>query len=601
MKDRQRFDMIVLMSNSDVARLLRNIAAAYTIKDEKKFRFQIIAYQKAADAIEHSNTEINELYKEGKLDSLTGVGKTIASHLSELFKKGKVTRFDWVMRNVPKSVYPLMDLGGFGPKKAYKLVTEFKLNDPKTVIDELEKHGKKHQIAPVPGFGEKSESDILRSILEFREGKLKSARMVLPYAYDMAEKVLVYLKKSPAIIEAYPLGSLRRMVATVGDIDMAASSKKPKEALEHFVRYPYLSRVIEKGTATASILISGNRQIDLMVQPPESMGSLLQHFTGSKAHNIHLREYALKIGLSLSEYGIKQTKKPGKIAKYATEEQFYKALEMQWIPPEMRENTGEIELAAAHKLPTLLTLENIKGDLHIHSDYPIEPSHDMGRSDMEEMLEKAKALKYEYLGFSEHNPSITKHTKDQIYTIMSRRKEKIEQLKKSNKYARVINMLEIDILVNGELAINDKALSCIDFGIVSIHSSFGLDKKTMTKRAISGLSHPKAKILAHPTGRLLNERSGYELDWDTIFDFCKKNNKALEINAWPLRLDLPDTLVREAIKEGVKFVIDTDSHELPQMDLMRYGVAVARRGWATEDDILNAWEWTKFAKWFNID
>lgn len=589
------------MSNEQIAKLLRNISAAYTIKNEKKFRFQIIAYQKAADTIEHANSEIKDLFKEGRLNTLPGIGPTIASHLTELFKKGKVSHFTWVMKGVPQSVYPLMDLGGFGPKKAYKLVSVFKLKNPETVIEELEKRGKKHEIAKLEGFGEKSESDILRAILELRQGKLKSIRMVLPYAYDISEKVLAYLKKSPAIIEAYPLGSLRRMVATVGDIDMAVATKKPKEALEHFVKYPYVERVIEKGSATASVLISGNRQIDLMVQPPESMGSLLQHFTGSKTHNIHLREYALKKGMSLSEYGIKQTKKPGKISKYATEEQFYKALGMDWIPPEMREDTGEVELAAAHKLPTLITRKDMKGDLHIHSDYPIEPSHDLGQTSMEKMLGKARELNYQYLGFSEHNPSITKHSKKQIYTILARRKEKIEQLKKSNKYVRIVNMLEIDILVNGDLAIDDKAFSYIDFGIVSVHSSFGLDKKTMTKRVINGLSHPKARILAHPTGRLLNERTGYELEWDTIFAFCQKNDKALEINAWPLRLDLPDTLVREAIRHGVKLVIDTDSHEVSQMNLMQYGVSVARRGWSTKKDILNAWEWTKFAKWFSIE
>ncbi len=336
-----------------------------------------------------------------------------------------------------------------------------------------------------------------------------------------------------------------------------------------------------------------------MTQPPQSFGSLLQHFTGSKNHNIRLREYALKQGLSLSEKGIKHHtgKNIGKMMLFDTEEKLYNTLGMDWIPPEIREDTGEVELALAHTLPKLIELADIKGDLHIHSSYAIQPSHDLGNSSMKEMLEKAKSIGYEYLGFSEHNPSVSNHIKDQIYSIMSRRNDYIEQLKSTNKSVRVINLLETDILANGKLAIDEKALAYTDATLVSIHSSFNTNKKDMTKRIINGLSHPKAKILSHPTGRLLNQRPGYELDWDTLFDFCKKNNKALEINASPLRLDLPDTLVHEAIKYGVKMVIDTDSHDQSHMDMMKYGISVARRGWATKDAVLNTLPYDKLITW----
>ncbi len=591
---RQCFDMLLPMSNKDIARIFRNVAAAYTIKDEKKFRFQIIAYQKAADTIEHANGEFYELYKEGKLDILPGIGPSIKSHIEELFTTGNVKHFNCVLKGIPEAVFPLLDVPGFGPKKAYRLVKEFNLEDPKTVISDLETIAKANKIAKLEGFGEKSESDIIRSLSEFKEKKGKLSRLVLPYAFEQAEKIISYLKKIPEVIEAAPLGSLRRMKTTVGDIDIAVATNDPKKVIEHFVSYPTHERIIEKGDISASILIIGGAQVDLMVQPENSFGSLLQHFTGSKDHNIKLREHAIKLGMSLSEKGIK---KGEKMIHFDTEEKFYKALGMDWIPPEIREDTGEIELALKHKLPKLVELNDIKGDLHIHSNYPIEPSHDLGNNTMEEMLGKAKALGYEYLGFSEHNPSVSKHSKSEIYSLLAKRKNKIEQLKSNNKSVRIINLLETDILANGELAIDDKCFEYLDATLVSIHSSFSTNKEDMTKRAINGLSHPKAKILSHPTGRLLNQRNGYELDWDKIFDFCVKHNKALEINAWPSRLDLPDSLVNEAITYGVKFVIDTDSHATSHMDMMKYGVAVARRGWATKSDILTTLPYNEFVKW----
>ncbi len=557
----------------------------------------MLAYQKASETVAATTVELKDLYKEGKLDTLPGIGVTIKSRLEELFKKGHVAHFDLVLRDIPPSVFTLINIPSIGPKKAYKLTTTLSLKNPETIIKDLIAKAKNHEIAKIPTFGEKSEQDIFQALLEYKAGKTKIARMVLPYAGEIAEKILAYLNQSPAVIKAVPLGSMRRMMPTVGDIDIAVATDKSQEVIEHFVAYPYKERVIEKGPTTASILTSGGKQIDLMVQPVDGFGALLQHFTGSKDHNVRLREYALKKGLSLSERGIKDLRKDKKLKKYDTEEKFYGALGVSWIPPEIRENQGEIELAIRHKLPKLVELSNIKGDLHIHSSFPIEPSHDLGLTPIEEMAEYAKKLKYEYIGFSEHNPSVSKHNKDQIYSLIARRNEHIEQIKSSIKGVRIIKLLEIDILGSGELAVDDRSMDILDGAIVSIHSSFATNKKEMTKRVLAGLSHPKAKILAHPTGRLLNERNGYELDFDQVFDFCKKNNKALEINSWPQRLDLPDVLIKEAINSGIKLVINTDSHEVSQMNLMKYGVAMARRGWATKNDIINTLEYSGFIKW----
>lgn len=588
------------MSNQEIAELLRNVAAAYSIKDEKKFRFQILAYQKASDTIANLNSEIMDYYKSGTLDSLPGIGASIRQHLEELIKTGRVKRFEWVFEGIPQSIFPLLSIPSFGPKKAYALVKHFDLRDPKTVISDIEKLAIGNKIAPLPRFGEKSQSDILRAINEFKEGKGKATRMVLPYAHEIADKLVSYLKQLPEVEGAEPLGSLRRAVATVGDIDIAVASNSPRKVIEHFIAYPYKERVIEKGDVSASIMVSGGRQIDLMIQPPDAFGSLLQHFTGSKNHNVRLREFALKKGLSLSEYGIRLIKEKNKPLKtYKTEEEFYAAIGLKYIEPELREDNGEIELAAKNQLPKIVQLNDIKGDLHLHSSYPIEPSHDMGLSAMEEMLNKAKEFGYEYLGFSEHNPSVSKHTTRQIYEILKKRSEKIEQIKSNNKSVRIFKLIEVDILPSGKLAIDEKALNLLDAAVVAVHSVFGMDKEKMTQRVLAGLSYPKAKILAHPTGRVLNLRSGYELDWDRIFDFCKKHGKALEINSWPNRLDLPDAIIRNAVENGVKMVIDTDSHRVNQMDLMRYGVYLAKRGWAKKSDILNTLGYNDFTKWLN--
>lgn len=588
------------MTNTEIVRLLRNIAAAYSIKDEKKFRFQIIAYQKAADTIDHGVNELQDLFKENKLDTLPGIGPSIKSHLEELFSKGKVGHFEEVLQDIPEAVFPLLDVPGFGPKRAFKLVTEYKLSNPETVISDLEKIAQEGKIASLEGFGEKSQQDILQSIQEYSLGKTKASRMVLPYADELAKRMVSYLTKSKYVLKAYPLGSLRRKTATVGDIDIAVASRHPSEVLDHFTAYPGKERLIERGDRTASILISSGRQVDLMVQPPEGFGALLQHFTGSKAHNIHLRDYALSKGLSLSEYGIKKKSDPdGEVMKFETEEKFYDFIGLEWVPPEMREDTGEIELAVKHDLPKLVELSDIKGDFHLHSSYPIEPSHDMGKNSMEEMIEKAKSLKYTYLGFSEHNPSLSRHNSRQMYESLRKRSKFIEQLKATYKNSiHIFSLLEIDILPNGDLAIDGEGIELLDAAIVSVHSVFDMDKAAMTERVLRGLSHPKAKILAHPTGRLLNQRPGYELDWDRIFDFCKANKKALEINSWFLRLDLPDVLVREAVKRGVTLVINTDSHAGAQMAFMEYGVSVARRGWARSDDILNTKTYNEVKEWF---
>ena len=340
-----------------------------------------------------------------------------------------------------------------------------------------------------------------------------------------------------------------------------------------------------------------------MAQPPESYGSLLQHFTGSKHHNIALREYALKNGLSLSEYGIRKSQTPGsKIQKFKTEKEFYRYLGLEYIEPELREDTGEIEAAKGNMLPKLVELKDVKSDLQIHSSFDIETSHDLGESTMEEIVKKADELGYEYLAFTEHNPSQKGHTDKQIVEILKKKREKIDQLNyslakgRNNRIQKVFNSLEIDMKSDGRLPVSEEGLDTLDFALVSIHSNFDLERGAQTKRVLSALSHPKVKIFAHPTGRKLNEREGAELNWPEIFNFCLKNEKWIEINCDPMRLDLPDTLVREAVKTGVKLTFGTDAHHKDGLNNMIFGLSVARRGWATSSDIINTRSLGEFEK-----
>ncbi len=584
------------MTNKEIAELFRDVAASYSIKNEAKFRFQLLAYQNAADAIEGLTVQLKDLYNEGKLDDIPGVGATLKQRLEELLKTGKVKHFEEVMEGIPSPVFLLMKVPSIGPKKAYRLATEFKLNKNQTAIEDLKKVGKAGEIAKLEGFGEKSQADILQALDEYKKGFGKTTKMLLPYAGEIAGEMIAYLKSDKNVKEAMPLGSLRRRKALVGDIDIAVVSTNPEKTIDHFTKYPRASRIIEKGPSGSSLLTTGGAQIDLLVLEPDQWGSLLQHFTGSKDHNVHLREFALKNGLSLNEKGIKNVKTE-KLEKFSKEEDFYKKLGMDFIPPEMREDTGEIELALQHKLPKIIEIKDVLGDFHLHSSFPVEQSHDQGQSSIEIMALKAKDLGYEYLGFSEHNPSQSKHTKSQIVALVKKRNDEIDRISKKLKLP-IFKLMETDILPDGSLALPDEALETLDGSIVSIHSVFKMDKDTMTKRIIKGLSHPKAKILAHPTGRLLNERNGYEVDFEKLFKFCRENDKALEINAYPNRLDLEGPVIRMAIEAGVKLTIDTDSHEVSQMELMPYGVFQARRGWAKKSDIINCQKSEVVVEWF---
>lgn len=587
------------MTNKELSQLLKNMSAAYLILGEN--RFKIIAYDKAADSLEFMTQEVKEIWEQGKLEEVPGIGKGIAVNLDELFKTGKSTHFEDVLSKVPQSIFPLLLVPGIGPKKAYKLVTTFQLNNPKTVVEDLEKVALSHKIAVLEGFGEKSEQVILSGIESYKKGQIKENRMSLPDADRVAQEILTYLRNHPHVKRADLLGSLRRNVSTIGDIDIAVITDKPEEVVEHFVAFPH-EKITDHGSKGGTILLHNGRQVDLRVANQESYGAMLQYFTGSKHHNIHLRTHALERGLSLSEHGIKDVK-TGKLKQYPDEESFYKAIGLPYIPPELREDRGEIEAALAHTLPDLIDLSDIKGDLHMHTNYTFPTSHDLGQSHVHEHLDMASELNYEYIGVSDHNPKVSDLTAKDIAEIMEKRyvwykDQEGKWQQKTKKHVELFVMCEVDILVDGTLALPQEAFEFVDAVVVSLHSSFRQSKDDMTKRIIKALmTHTKVKIFGHPTGRLLLQREGVEADWNEVMKIVKEKDIALEINAYPDRLDLPDLLVREAVKQDISFTIDTDSHEVSQMKLMKYGITVARRGWVEKKDVKNTLPLHAFKTW----
>lgn len=546
------------MTNLEIAELLRNVASSYQYLDQMKYKFQIIAYNRAADSIEHANSELKDLWDDGKLDDVPSIGKSIATHLDEIFRTGKSKHFEELMKDIPKDAFTLMALPKVGLKTAMKM------------IDELPK------------------AELAAKIKEAEKLKNKVKRHLLPYAESIAREVVEWIKSGGNVEKIETLGSLRRKSATVGDIDIAVATNNPLEVIERFVDYPKKQKVIEKGPVTSSLLLPGDVQVDILVMNPDAFGSALQHFTGSKFHNIALREYSLKKGWSMNEHGIKQIDS-NKRRGFKTEQELYEFLGLSYIEPELREGTGEIKASLNKTLPRLVKIEDIKADLQIHSDFDIETSHDLGINSMEEIVKRAGELNYEYIAFTEHNPSKKGHDEKQVEELLKRKKDKIEQLSYSREKGIpfVFSSLEVDMGKDGNLPISVKGLELLDFALVSIHSSFELNRNDMTNRVINALSHPNVKIFAHPTGRKINEREGVELNWEKIFEFCLKNDKWIEINCDPMRLDLPDTLVHDAVKLGVKLTMGTDTHSIDMMDNMKYGINVARRGWAEKKDIVN--------------
>jgi len=564
-----------MLSNQEIAEILFNIADILEIQGVK---FKPQAYRKAGRQIESISKHLREIYKKDGLkglDNIPGVGKNISLKIEELLKTGKLKYFTKIKKQLPKGIYKLMDIPGIGPKKVAKLYKELKIKN----TTDLKKAIKKHKIAQLKGFGEKTEQEILEGLILRTK---RQQRILLGEAYPIAYNISQELLKLKFIERVNIVGSVGRMKETIGDIDILCISKKPKQVMNAFASLG--KKILMKGKTKSSIIIEDNIQVDLRVLPKKQYGSSLQYFMGSKEHGVRVRQIAMKKDYKLSEYGLFTRK--GKLIESKDEKKIYNKLGLQWVPYELRENTGEIETAMKNKLPKLIKYNDIKADLHMHSNYSD------GRNTIKEMAEYCKNLTYGYCAIADHSQSLKISRGLEPKRLLKQIKE-ITKLNKSFSKFKIFKNCEVDIKGDGSLDYKNNILSKLDLVTTSIHSGF---KKDNTPRLLKAMDNRYTKVIGHPTGRLIYTRNPYQLNIEKVFEKARDNDIWIEINAHPHRLDIKDVYIKKAVEMKVKMVISTDAHNVYGLDNMMYGIAQARRGWASKKDIVNTLSLRKFEK-----
>lgn len=568
------------MKNQEIAQIFHEIAGFLKMEG---VAFKPYAYQKAATILESSERDIEEIYRKGgrkALEKVPGVGKSMAKKIEEYFKTGKIKYYEKLKKRTPVKIEELTAVEGLGPKTVRILYRKLGIKN----LKDLEKASRAHKIAPLFGFGEKTEKNILEGIAFLKRSR---GRFLLGEILPQVKEILLRLKSLKEIEQISVAGSLRRMKETIGDVDILVTTKNSKKVMDFFVSLPGVVKIWGKGPTKSSIRMKQGFDIDLRVVQKKSYGSALQYFTGSKEHNIATRKIAINKGLKLNEYGVFRGRKM--IAGW-NEAGVYRALGLRWMPPELRENQGEIEAALKRKLPKLVAIKDIKGDLHCHSDW------DGGANSILEMSRRAREMGYEYLGITDHTKFLKIEHGLNEKQLSQQRKEidKLnERLKIKNEEFRILQGAETNILNDGSIDIHDRALKNLDYAIAGIHSSFKMEKTKMTERIIKAMKNPYIKIISHPTGRILKRRDEYQVDFNKILRAAREYKVILEINSCPTRLDLNDRNVRRAKEAGIKMVINTDAHHRDQLSYIELGVAQARRGWAEKGDIINTYPLSK--------
>jgi DNA polymerase (family X) len=558
------------VKNKEVAQILSNMGELLELKGEN--RFKIIAYGKAARAVESQKEDIEQICKEKRLEAIPGVGKAIAQKVEEYIQTGKIKAYDELLAETPPGLAELLNISGMGPKTISLLHETLGVNN----LKDLEKAANEHRIRRLPRMGPTRENNILKAIERYRK---RSTRILLSVAEPIVQEILEYLNRIEGLEHITPAGSYRRGKETVGDIDILATSARPYDVISAFVRMPLVEDVLGKGPTKASIIVQGTIQVDLRIVEHRSYGTVLQYFTGSKEHNVRLRQVAIDKGYSLSEYSLKRIK-DGVDLFFDREEDVYGALGMQYIPPELREDVGEIEAAMQGKLPRLVELPDLKGDLHIHSTWSD------GRSSIEDQAKAAQALGFEYIAICDHSPSMG-IAGGLSPEEMDRKIEAISAINDEMKGITVLVGSEVDIKADGELDYDDDLLAKCDVVVASIHMAQQQKQRTITGRMITAIENKHVDIIAHPTGRIIGQRDPYEIDMAAVLEAAAKSGTAMEINAYPSRLDLNDIWSRMAKDLGVRLAINTDAHDVEQMKVIRYGINVARRAWLEKKDVLN--------------
>lgn len=567
------------MDNKQIALILLDISRILEMKEENVFKIR--AYQNAARSLEGIGEEAHDLIAQGKLKDVPGIGKTIAEKIEELDRTGKLQYYEELKAEYPPGLFELFRIPNLGPKKIRRLFEDLGIGS----IRELEYACQENRLLNLKGFGQKTQEKLLEGI---KIATFSDGRQLLGKVMPVAQKLLTYMRQCPAVDRVEIAGSARRWKEIVNDLDFVASTTKPEEVTEYFLKMPYALTLIGRGETKTSVRIESlNLQVDLRVVAPAQFASALHHFTGSKEHNVVLRTMAKKMGYKINEYGIfrENSEKPVAIK---TEEDIYSFFKMDFIPPEMRENLGEIEAALEHRIPKLVDFSDLAGVFHVHSTWSD------GRNSLEEMIRAALDRGYRYVGISEHS-QIAAYAHGLDTARLQEQSAEIDRLQKKYETIRILKGIEVDILSDGNLDLDDASLSRLDFVIASVHSAFRLDEKAQTERICRAIANPLVDILGHPTGRILQGRPGYAVNLDEVLKTALRHKKCIEINASPHRLDLDWTHVKQAVDMGIPLAIDPDAHRTSEFDYVQFGIGMARKGWAASGNILNTKPWDEIS------
>jgi DNA polymerase (family X) len=556
-------------ANEEVEQLLQEYADLISISGGDPFKAR--AYEKAARSVGGYHGDVSRLDLKG-LGKIPNVGKSIAEKIVEYLQTGAVQVVEELRQLIPDGVRALMGIPGLGPKKAMVLYEELQVTSMEELMDALHEGG----LRQLKGFGAKTEENLLRGIRNMQQS---GGRTQLGAAIDLAEEILRELGSLREARRSTYAGSLRRMCETIGDVDLLVASEKPAAVMDAFTSMAYVERVLAKGDTKSSVLTTKGLQVDLRVVEPKVWGAALQYFTGSKAHNIRIREIAVRKGLKLSEYGLFRAKS-GKLIVAETEEEVYERLGLPWIPPTLREDRGEVEAAQAGELPDLVEEKQIRGDLHTHTDLTD------GLATLGEMIAAARTRGYEYYAVTDHAPLLYMQRMTKEKTLKQR--EELGALEGKGDMI-LLHGSELNIQPDGSVDWEDEFLAGFDVLVASVHSHFNQTREEMTRRIVRAMENPYVNIIGHPTARMLGKRPPIDVDIEEVFKAAVRTGTALEVNSFPDRLDLRDEHVQWARELGVRFSIDTDSHAAPHLNHMRFGVATAQRGWVTKNDVINTW------------
>jgi DNA polymerase (family 10) len=572
------------MDNRQLADTFTLIADLSEIKGEVIYK--TLAYRKAAENLAGLGRDVNEYWKEGKLREIPGVGEAIASKIDELLRTGKLEFLEKLKKEVPAGLAEWLKVPSLGPKKAGMIWKALKI----TTLPELEKAARAGKLRDLPGMGPKSEAAILAGIESLGR---RSGRIPLGRAWPLAQDIVGQLKKVTGVVAAEPAGSLRRMRSTIGDIDVLVAARDSAPVMDAFTKLPGVIRVLGKGDTKSIIEFGDGTRAQAWVHPPERFGTALQYATGSKDHNVRLRELALDKGLSLSEHALARTKGKGEIL-CATEEQVYKALDLPWIPPELREDRGEVQAAKAGKLPKLIEVKDIKADLQVHSNWSD------GKLTMLDMAKAAAKRGIKVIAFTDHSVSLGV-TGGLSVADHKKQAAEIKKVQKELGHSiLVLHATEVEIKADGKLDYPDDFLASLDLVLASLHTSLRQPREKVMHRLLGAIRNPNVDIIGHPTGRLIPDREGADLDMEVLLKAAAETDVAMEINAHPARLDLDDVHARRAKELGVPISINTDAHSEADLDMLFYGVATARRAWLEPKDVINTWAPDKLLAWLKM-